>query len=312
MESTKTVAVLLTLLIAVSCRNSGFTVVKSEYLGMEVPEKGSELYGPGIVSTDEWSEFAGRFSANLQEFRFMREKPDGSGGMFSMRWIGSAWSDPEYIDPESLRKGSSQPVQWEGGSDMVFSRHFEEPARDRQFEIALSADIPELADEQERNMMLAGYGVCCTAASAVYFSAPVAGLDTYDIYRACGENGTSQTPEALGAAVNSPAQEVTIFVSTEDDVLLFSSNRKGGEGGYDIYACRRTISGEWSDAVNLGPAVNTEDDELFPFVLPDESYLLFSRVSNGKGDIYWVAVAEVGGIAPRPESAVALSSRARM
>jgi outer membrane protein OmpA-like peptidoglycan-associated protein/tetratricopeptide (TPR) repeat protein len=69
-------------------------------------------------------------------------------------------------------------------------------------------------------------------------------------------------------------------------VLYFASDRPGGKGGNDIWWCRK-VNGEWSEPVNL-EEINTEGEELFPFIAPD-GVLYFS--SNGWGgmgglDIY--------------------------
>lgn len=54
-------------------------------------------------------------------------------------------------------------------------------------------------------------------------------------------------------------------ITRDGNELYFSSNRPGGYGGMDIYVCSRTNEG-WSDPVNLGPSVNTEGNEMFPFI----------------------------------------------
>ena len=47
--------------------------------------------------------------------------------------------------------------------------------------------------------------------------------------------------------------------------LYFASNRPGGEGGYDLYMS--SYDGEeWTKPVNMGPVVNSEGDEVSPFV----------------------------------------------
>jgi outer membrane protein OmpA-like peptidoglycan-associated protein/tetratricopeptide (TPR) repeat protein len=70
------------------------------------------------------------------------------------------------------------------------------------------------------------------------------------------------------------------------DVLFFASDMPGGKGGNDIYWCRLE-NGEWGQPVNL-EEINTEGEEVFPFIAPD-GVLYFS--SNGLGgmgglDIY--------------------------
>jgi outer membrane protein OmpA-like peptidoglycan-associated protein/tetratricopeptide (TPR) repeat protein len=75
-------------------------------------------------------------------------------------------------------------------------------------------------------------------------------------------------------------------VDVSGELLFFASDMPGGKGGNDIYWCRME-NGEWGHPVNL-EEINTEGDELFPFIAPD-GVLYFS--SNGLGgmgrlDIY--------------------------
>ena len=60
-----------------------------------------------------------------------------------------------------------------------------------------------------------------------------------------------------------------------DTTLVFSSNRAGGQGGYDLYITG-IRNGLWFEPVNLGPAVNSEYDEINPFITPDGENLFFS------------------------------------
>lgn len=54
-------------------------------------------------------------------------------------------------------------------------------------------------------------------------------------------------------------------VSVDGQTLFFVSNRPGGYGGTDLYSCTKTDTG-WGEPKNLGPAVNTEGNEMFPFL----------------------------------------------
>lgn len=58
--------------------------------------------------------------------------------------------------------------------------------------------------------------------------------------------------------------------------LYFVSEVPGGHGGADIYVSERSGKG-WGTPTNLGPLVNTERDELFPFVQKNVLYF----ASNG-------------------------------
>ena len=80
-------------------------------------------------------------------------------------------------------------------------------------------------------------------------------------------------------ALNSKASETHACFSADGKTIYFTSNRKGGYGGYDIYKVTMLPNGEWSKSLNLGPKINTEFDDRAPFIHPDGVSLFFS--SNG-------------------------------
>lgn len=67
--------------------------------------------------------------------------------------------------------------------------------------------------------------------------------------------------------------------------LYFSSNMPGGQGGYDLWKCYLE-DGQWSKPRNLGPAVNTEKDEIFPCLDGEKLYFSSDRGEYGGLDLY--------------------------
>lgn len=101
------------------------------------------------------------------------------------------------------------------------------------------------------------------------------GRGAVDLYRARPSATGYATPENLGVTVNSPAAELDGYISPEQDVLVFASDRPGGFGRLDLYVSHRVVGG-WSPARNLGRAVNGPDDEHCPQITPDGRFLVFS------------------------------------
>jgi len=66
--------------------------------------------------------------------------------------------------------------------------------------------------------------------------------------------------------------------------LYFASNRPGGYGGLDIYVVESTMGG-WSTPQNLGPTVNSSDNEIFPFMGKDETLYYSSKGHKGLGGL---------------------------
>ena len=89
-------------------------------------------------------------------------------------------------------------------------------------------------------------------------------------------------------------------ISEDGNTLYFVSDKPGGYGGTDIYRSLR-LNGTWSEPFNLGPTINSSDNEVFPFF--DGTALYFaSRGHGGLGglDIY-KATLNVNGFTP-PEN----------
>ena len=62
-------------------------------------------------------------------------------------------------------------------------------------------------------------------------------------------------------------------LTADGNTLYFSSDMPGGKGGVDIYKTIRGIDGNWTKPENLGDKINTEGNEVFPFI--HESGLFF-------------------------------------
>jgi outer membrane protein OmpA-like peptidoglycan-associated protein len=73
-------------------------------------------------------------------------------------------------------------------------------------------------------------------------------------------------------------------ISIDGDKLYFSSNRPGGFGGMDLYVAFRVGEG-WSEPTNLGDAVNSAGNEVFPFIHADNTLYFASDAREGAGGL---------------------------
>ena len=101
------------------------------------------------------------------------------------------------------------------------------------------------------------------------------GQGNLDIYvsekDASGEWGPAVN---MGAAINTPFNEDTPFITQNDSVLYFSSEGHSSMGGYDIFKSQK-IGNVWKTPTNVGFPINTTDDDKF-----------FQPVNNGKNAYY--------------------------
>jgi len=119
-----------------------------------------------------------------------------------------------------------------------------------------------------------------------------------DLYMSSFDGKDWTIPEKLSPEINTKKSlQPSACISADDHTLYFSSNRKGGYGGKDLYKVVRLPNGEWSKAVNLGPAINTPYDEDAPFIHPDGKTLYFSSKGHknmGDYDIFKTALQDDG------------------
>jgi hypothetical protein len=104
------------------------------------------------------------------------------------------------------------------------------------------------------------------------------------------ENGRWSQAASLPDHVSpSNTIELAATLSSDRTRLYFSSNREGGYGRYDHYYCEFTEMG-WSEPVNLGPEVNTEEDEIDLTLGVDGDLLIFPAHKGdsieGSQDLY--------------------------
>jgi outer membrane protein OmpA-like peptidoglycan-associated protein len=76
-------------------------------------------------------------------------------------------------------------------------------------------------------------------------------------------------------------------LSKDGNSLYFASNRPGGFGKMDLYVSKK-VNGVWQPPVNLGSAVNSSSNEIFPFIRnTGDLYFSSDNPSGfGKMDIY--------------------------
>jgi outer membrane protein OmpA-like peptidoglycan-associated protein len=85
-------------------------------------------------------------------------------------------------------------------------------------------------------------------------------------------------------------------LSQDGNVIYFISDKPGGYGGTDLYKAERNEAGDWTEPILLGDNINTDGNEMFPYMHPD-SILFFSsngHIGIGGLDIFYVDVRERG------------------
>ncbi|MGI6321082.1 MAG: OmpA family protein [Bacteroidales bacterium] len=127
---------------------------------------------------------------------------------------------------------------------------------------------------------------------SVYFvSDKPGGQGGHDIYfSTMNERGRWSEPQNLGAVVNTPYEEISVFAHPDGKTLYFSSNGHNTMGGYDIFKTTYE-NGQWTEPVNLGHPINTPDDDVFFVIAASGRRAYYSSAKEGGvggQDIYMI------------------------
>jgi len=127
--------------------------------------------------------------------------------------------------------------------------------------------------------------------STLYFIADIKGTKgKSDLYKvSVSSHKTYGDISSLGETINSSRTEIFPFVSA-DNKLYFTSDRRGGKGGLDIYSYDLGSSDAEQVPVSLAEPINSRGDD-FSFFLNDDltTGYISSRRSRGEGgdDLYY-------------------------
>ena len=109
------------------------------------------------------------------------------------------------------------------------------------------------------------------------------------------ENDKWSIPVKLPIQINQKKTHVpSVAMSPDGNTIYFSSDKKGGYGGKDLYYSKKISDEEWNEPINLGEKINTSEDEDAPFISKDGKMLYFSSKGHNSIGNYDVFKAEIG------------------
>lgn len=205
--------------------------------------------------------------------------------------LGINTSDDEYW-PSITADGQtmiftrqSLPVDNQSSNGLVQEDFYISYFSDNTWQKAFNAGSPLNTMQNEGAQTLSSNG------SYMFFTAcdRPGGLGSCDIYFSSLNGGKWTEPVNLRSPVNSPSWESQPSVGADGKTLFFCSSRPGGSGGKDIWLSRLNEKNFWTKPVNLGKVINTDGDEMSPFIHFDGKTLYFAsdgRVGMGGFDIY--------------------------
>jgi outer membrane protein OmpA-like peptidoglycan-associated protein/tetratricopeptide (TPR) repeat protein len=123
------------------------------------------------------------------------------------------------------------------------------------------------------------------------------GQGSCDLFFSIKKGNAWSEPRNMGSPLNTKYWDSQPTLSSDGRTIYFLSNRPNGIGGMDIWKSTIGNDGKWSNPENIGPSINTPDDEMSPFIHPDnQSFYFASKGHNGMGgfDLFMSSIDSMG------------------
>ena len=269
-----------------------------QYLGQEPPGMTAQLFGSELLSTGA-NELNCAVSPD-ESIVVFSEWREGQNTLMAITREGESWGE-RLILPFSGVWGDVDPVFSADGVRLFFSSKRPRDDEDQKDDSDLWSVERTVDGGWGEPTQVAGvnssemdeYYTSITSEGTLYFSVFPEHGSPGDIYRAEPLADGFAPPERVGGPVSTEHSEHDPFIAPDGSFLIFTSDRPGGHGRGDLWVVFRATDGGWSEALNMGPEINTAGYDYCAMLSPDGRYLFLTRNAGGNGDIYWVDAAVI-------------------
>src|SRR6056297_191520 len=266
------------------------------HFGQKLPGNNPKFYAPHLISKPDRHEFGCTLSKDGSEFYFGVD----NNGVMEIHYTNleqGVWSPQKKLfDSDSISYNDPMFSPDHKRLYFISNQALDEKTMKEDTDIWY-IERENKASEWSKpinlgltvNSNLNEYYASFTNDGTLYFASKDKSKDApryaFDIYRSKYKNGKLLKPEILSDSINTNRYEADVFIAPDETYMIFCSIRKNGLGQGDLYISFRDKAGGWTEAVNMGEPINTEQHELCPFVTADGKYLFYT--SNQ--DIFWVS-----------------------
>lgn len=240
-----------------------------------------------IAKIKEWLEYPSKYE--VTRVKALNSKASD----FGIAWMTASFNDVIF---SSTREGGVAKEK-----DAITGQHFADFYYSRQDKKG-NWDKPELVDEENGINTKGSEGVPFFTAtfSDVYFT-----RCPNDKKRQSGcqimkskRTGTSFSEATVVEIEGVDSLDIVGHptLTSDESIMYFTADRKGGFGGKDIWVTIKGEDGKFSRPFNLGEVINTKGNEMFPFLRNDTTLYFSSDGHGGMGglDIFMTTIDTAG------------------
>lgn len=299
---TRNILSFLIITVTVACSKNE---VSTDYFGQPEPQSTPVIFGEGTISQKGRFEHGISFAPDNSELLLGILRADESGYILHSEKATNSWTSLQTFKPLE-NQTVFLPYFSPDGNSLLYAQS--KDALDTNYVTDIwslekvngtwsnpsKMQSPLSSDSREANASM-------TSDGTIYFSSNrnCEGKEncfTADLFSSKRVNHQYQTATEI-AALNTASDEESVFISPEEEYLLFC-RYTDNETSADLYISYRDYNNNWAAPQLLDPGINSADWDRRPFVSADNKFLFFTRLQSGEqglieSDIYWVNTSKV-------------------
>ncbi|MEL6988572.1 MAG: sialidase family protein, partial [Bacteroidota bacterium] len=267
-----------------------------KYFNLPLPNASPQDFNPEVI------DFDGRFKFNVEmtqcnEIYFTAI--DGSENIYFSRKRNSSWSKPTIASFSDPNFNDADPYLSRDGERIYFISKRPTHNNDKNLDFNIwyadrtndSWSAPHPLPEPINSDTHDEYFFSISNKGNVFFSSNRSGGEgSFDIYTAkVQDDGSFADLQNIGRPVSTEKYEFDPYISPDERFLIYSINYRGNSSLYISY---KNDQNKWTTPINLGPQINTTNQDFAPSLSADGNYLFYSN--NGK--LKWINMTFLNGL----------------
>ena len=254
-----------------------FPTLTGPYLGQKPPGMTPEVFAPGIVSLDEYSEFVCVFTPDGKECIFDRYGDDEyqRGAIFRTRLKNGRWTKPEIHEEFTEFGEVFLPTMSPDGQYWFFT--------------SKTLPVPEGIKK-----IIPMYFIKKTETGWTdpqYLTQSIHASATLDNTVYINSGREIEHPDAFNEIVDLygslPFDAGHSCISPDGTYLIFDNKELPRIGDCHLFVIFKKRDGSWTDPISLGKYI--QQHAFCAWITCDGEYIFFHSQNDSKGNIYWVS-----------------------
>lgn len=266
-------------------------LLDNKYPGFEEPGLIPKLLAPGLISTPDLQERDAMFSPLLNEFYYSTSSaiPRKPMAVNKLTKTEEIWSMPETAKFSGKFNDAECFISSDNTNLYFISQR---PPQGGETPSTWEIWLADRIDNEWGNFRLFD---TTNVKGCFYPSITKEGEFLFtsaknDLFLGNIINGKLDNIKKLGPEINTEGGEYNAMISPDGDYIITTSHGFEDQyGGGDLYISFRKEDKNWTQAINMGPEINSAATEYCPNISPDGKFFFFTSNKKGTEDIYWVS-----------------------